>query len=217
MGRIRIVAQIAFFALIVRPLLFLLIGLRAVEKERLPLVGPAVVAANHNSHLDIVALMSLFPLGLLHRVRPVAAADVFSKPGPLGWIARNLLGIVPIDRSGQGAEVALAPVRTVLDRGEIVIIFPEGTRGAPETLKTFKRGASVLAAEYPDVPFVPVYLTGLGKSLPKGEWIIVPFVSEARIGVARTAATAAGEAMSDMLRGDIEALAAESKLASWAV
>lgn len=209
--------QMAVFALLVRPLLFLLIGLRATNPDRLPLKGPAVVAANHNSHLDILALMSLFPLRTLASVRPVAAADTFMKPGPLGWIARNLLAIVPIERSGQGAEAALEPVRQALGRGEIVIIFPEGTRGEPEVLKKFKRGASVLASEYPDVPFVPIYLTGLGKSLPKGEWLLVPFIARARIGAARRQATNGGEPMSDVLHRDIEAMAAEPGLAGWAV
>ncbi len=99
---LRRIAAILFFALIVRPGLLLLTGLRAIGRERLPATGPAVIAANHNSHLDVVALMSLFPLRLLHRIRPVAAADHFLKPGPVGWLARNILAIIPIDRSGQG-------------------------------------------------------------------------------------------------------------------
>ena len=109
MATLRRLAAILFFALIVRPGLLLLTGLRAIGRERLPSGGPAVIAANHNSHLDVVALMSLFPLRLLHRIRPVAAADHFLKPGPIGWLARNILNIIPIDRSGKGAESVLAP------------------------------------------------------------------------------------------------------------
>ena len=211
------VVRKAVFAALVKPFLALAMGLRVVGRDRLPDAGPAVIAANHNSHLDILVLMSLFPVRLLPRIRPVAAADHFMKPGALGWIARHLLAIIPIDRSGQGAEVALAPVRAALERGDIVIIFPEGTRGEPEVLAKFKRGASVLAAEYPDVPFVPIYLSGLGKSLPRGDWRFVPFVSEALIGAARTGAANAGEAMSDVLRRDIEALGAGTSLPKWAV
>ena len=74
---LRRLGTILFFALFVRPALLLFTGLRATGRAHLPATGPAVVAPNHNSHLDIVAVMSLFPLRLLDRVRPVAAADHF--------------------------------------------------------------------------------------------------------------------------------------------
>lgn len=216
MATLRRVVAILFFALIVRPGLLLLTGLRAIGRERLPTVGPAVIAANHNSHLDVVALMSLFPLRLLHRIRPVAAADHFLKPGPIGWLARNILNIIPIDRSGKGAEAVLGPVHDALRRGEIVIIFPEGTRGAPEVMQTFRRGATVLAEAFPRVPFVPVHLHGLGKSLPRGDWRFVPFSAEARIGTARRGVDTPGLPMSELLEADITALARQSPLAGFA-
>ena len=175
-----------------------------------------MIAANHNSHLDVVALMSLFPLRLLHRIRPVAAADHFLKPGPIGWLARNILDIIPIDRSGKGAESVLAPVTEALERGDIVIIFPEGTRGAPEVMQTFRRGVTVLAEAYPEVPFVPVHLHGLGKSLPRGDWRFVPFSAEARIGAPRRGADAPGLPMAALLEADIAVLARQSPLAGFA-
>jgi 1-acyl-sn-glycerol-3-phosphate acyltransferase len=212
---LRRIAAVLFFALIVRPGLLLLTGLRAISRERLPSSGPAVIAANHNSHLDVVALMSLFPLRLLHRIRPVAAADHFLKPGPIGWLARNVLAIIPIDRSGKGAEAVLGPVMVALDRGDIVIIFPEGTRGAPEVMQKFRRGATVLAEAYPKAPFVPVHLHGLGKSLPRGDWRFVPFSAEARIGASRRGVDAPDVPMSELLEADIAALARQSPLAGF--
>ena len=187
-----------------------------VDRERLPASGPAVIAANHNSHLDVVALMSLFPLAMLHRIRPVAAADHFLRPGPVGWLARNILGIIAIDRSGKGAEAVLGPVRDALRRGDIVIIFPEGTRGAPEVMSKFRRGATVLAAEFPGVPFVPVYLHGLGKILPRGDWRFVPFAAEARVGLPRICRGEPGRPMSELLQADIEAMSRETSLARFA-
>jgi len=215
-GRLRRLAAILFFTLVARPMLLIATGLHVTGRGRLPMAGPAVIAANHNSHLDVIALMSLFPLRLLHRVRPVAAADHFLKPGFVGWMGRTLLNLIPIDRSGKGAEAVVAPVRTALDRGDIVIIFPEGTRGEPEVLTRFRRGASVLAGEYPDVPFVPVYLHGLGKSLPRGEWRFVPFASEAHIGAARTDRAGARTPMAEALQADIEAMAASRSLTGFA-
>jgi len=216
MAILRRIAAILFFALIVRPGLLLLTGLRAMDRERLPAAGPAVIAANHNSHLDVVALMSLFPLSLLHRVRPVAAADHFLKPGPLGWLARNILNIIPIDRSGKGAESVLGPVAAAIERGEILVIFPEGTRGAPEVMQKFRRGVSVLAEGHHDLPFVPVHLRGLGKPLPSGDWRFVPFSAEARIGVARRGIDAPDVPMSERLEADIAALSRQSPLAGFA-
>ena len=208
MSWLRDLVRTAAFALLVRPFLVLATGLRVTGRENLPLRGPAVIAANHNSHLDVLALIGLFPAGLLSRIRPVAAADHFQKPGLIGWLARTFLAIVAIDRSGQGAEAVLGPVRDALRRGAIVILFPEGTRGEPEVMTRFRRGASVLAAEFPDVPFVPVYLHGLGKSLPKGDWRFVPFAAEAHIGAARTAAADPDRPMSEMLQADIAVMAA---------
>lgn len=212
MGPLRRFAAILFFAIIARPVLSLATGLRVIGREHLPGAGPAVLAANHNSHLDVIALMSLFPLRRLHQVRPVAAADHFMKPGFAGWMARTFLNIIPIDRSGKGADAAIAPVRAALDRGEIVIIFPEGTRGAPEVMTRFRRGTSLLADAYPDIPFVPAYLHGLGKSLPRGEWRFVPFAAEAYFGEPRRARDE-DEPMAELLQADVEAMARETSLA----
>ena len=132
-----------YFACLVRPLVLVVIGLNVRRRDRLPAAGPALIIANHNSHLDTMVLMSLLPLRLLSRLRPVAAADYF---------LRNPL------------------------------LFPEGTRGEPEIMSSLKRGIGHIARRYPQTPVCPVFLHGLGKALPRGEALLVPFFCDVFVG-----------------------------------
>ncbi|HEY7607848.1 MAG TPA: lysophospholipid acyltransferase family protein [Alphaproteobacteria bacterium] len=176
--------RLLFFFLIVRPAVLFLLGLYVKREELLPKQGPAIVVANHNSHLDTLVLLSLFPLRLLPKVRPVAAADYFAGADTaLGWIATNLIGIIPIRRNGSALasmrDDPLKPAAEALAQGSILVIYPEGTRGAPETLAKFKNGVAYLVERFPAVPVTSVYLCGLGKAWPKGARWPVPLLCEA--------------------------------------
>jgi len=175
--------RLLFVALFVRPMMLIAVGLSVRNRGGLPTEGPAIIAANHNSHADTLALMALFPLKHLHLVRAVAAEDHFRQGTLIGWVARNLLGILPISRSGakKGAD-PLVPVIEALDEGAILIIYPEGSRGEPEQLQKFKRGIAHLRQRRPEVPVVPAYLQGFGKVLPRGSWLPVPFFCDVVIG-----------------------------------
>ena len=158
----------AFFLLIVRPVLTLMLGTHVRGRENLPVKGPAIIVANHNSHLDTMTIMAMFPMRYLPKLRPVAAMDYFMRNGPMAWFATNIIGIIPIVRGGHAAGAnPLAPCEEALDRGEILIIFPEGSRGEPEKLQQFKKGVAHLAKARPGTPVHPLFMHGLGKALPK--------------------------------------------------
>lgn len=177
------ICKICFFLFIVRPIVLFLLGLNVKYKENLPQSGPAVIAANHNSHLDTMVLMSLYPLAQLHKLRPVAAADYFLSNRLLAWFSLNIIGIIPIFRSGEAdRDTLFTQCHHALDRGEILILFPEGSRGKPEQISKLKKGIYYLVSERDDTQITPVVMHGLGRALPRGEALLVPFNCDVVIG-----------------------------------
>jgi len=178
--------RIIFLACCVRPLVSLLLGRCIKGREHLPVSGPAIIAANHNSHLDIFYLIALMPLKALALLRPVAAADYFCSTPITSWLSSTFLGIIPLERKRSSFHAdPLAGPAAALEQGEIVIIFPEGSRGKPEELGQIKPGVAHLAKRFPAVPVVPVFMRNLGKSLPRGSFVLVPFCGKAAVGEPR--------------------------------
>ena len=167
--------RLLFYLLVIRPAAYFLIGLRVRGRPNPPPEGPAIIAANHNSHVDTVIMMALFPLRQLKHIRPVAAADYWLANRRIAWFAREIIGIVPVDRSTKSSlGDPLQACYDALDQDDILIFFPEGSRGEPDKMQPFKAGISHVARKYPTVPVVPVTLKGTGRAWPRGTSVIVP-------------------------------------------
>jgi len=125
--------------------------------------------------------MTILPIKLLRYVRPVAAEEYFFRNPVFAWFSKNIIGVIPISRcSKQGG--SLTACSEALEDKNILIFFPEGTRGQPERMQNFKCGIEHLARQHTCIPIIPVYMHGLGKALPKGEHILVPFFCDVFVG-----------------------------------
>lgn len=171
------------FALLVRPVILFVLGLNIRGRNKLPDKGPCVIIANHNSHLDTLVLMSLFRGKSFAKVRPVAAGDYFMKNKFLAFFSTKVMNIIPIERKmTRDFRGMFKPVLEALDDNGIIILFPEGSRGEAEQLSKYKSGIYYLMREKPEVPIVPLFIHGLGKALPKGSLVFVPFFVDIFVG-----------------------------------
>ena len=209
------IIQALFFILIVKPLMALVLGANIRHPERMPTKGAAILAANHNSHLDTLLLMSLYPISKLHKIRPVAAADYFMKNKFLAWFALNIMHILPLERKPKKGVDTLAHIEAALKSGDILILFPEGSRGEPERREPFKTGIAHIMQRMPYACVTAIFMQGLGKALPKGDWLPVPFFAD--MFVAEPFHWQGGkEATMARLETEFQALEKQGRFDTWA-
>ncbi|RNC86096.1 MAG: 1-acyl-sn-glycerol-3-phosphate acyltransferase [Balneola sp.] len=176
----RKIVLILIWCVLVKWFLRAIVGIKTKNSEALKKESQFVIIANHNSHLDTVSILSSIPPKRIHTVKPVAAGDYFGKTRFLGFLSNYFLNTLLISRKNIRSETSGNPIDKMieeLDKGNSLILFPEGTRGEPEVMSKFKRGIGVLLEKRPDIKYLPAYMKGMGKTLPKGERILVPFNS----------------------------------------
>jgi 1-acyl-sn-glycerol-3-phosphate acyltransferase len=172
-------------ALIIRGLLRTYCRFEIIGEEHLRNNRSFVLVANHSSHLDTVCLLAGLPLRRLHRAFPAAAADYFFKSVPRTWIATVIVNALPFARQTQ-VRHSLAICRELLaNAGNVLIIFPEGTRSKTGELQEFKPGIGALVAGS-DVAVLPCYLDGACRAWPKGKRMPRPRKVRLIIGPPRT-------------------------------
>jgi glycerol-3-phosphate dehydrogenase (NAD(P)+) len=155
-----------------QPFFHLYFRLSRIGREHVPESGPVIFAANHRSFLDpfVIATIARRPMYY------VAKEELFRHRLIAWWL--NALGAFPV-RRGQGDADMLETARAILERGDAVLMFPEGTRIRPGTLGRPRRGVGRLALET-GAPVVPVAVIGT-EAIRKG-WRIRPHKVRIRIG-----------------------------------
>lgn len=147
--------------------------LRVLGGENLPGDGSFVLVANHCSHLDALTILSAMPIRKLHRVFPAAAQDFFFVSIPRLTIAAVVVNALPFNRQANIRQ-SLSLCRQLLENpGNVLLLFPEGTRSTTGELGEFKPGIGLMLAGT-RVPIVPCWLDGTFRAWPKGSWLPRP-------------------------------------------
>lgn len=138
--------------------------------ENVPASGAAILASNHLSAADWIFM----PLQLKRRVTFLAKAEYFTGPGIKGRLTAFFFrsaGQIPVDRSSKEAgQAAVREGLGVLRRGELLGIYPEGTRSHDGRLYKGKVGVAVMALTA-GVPVVPCAMIGTFEAQPPGRLI----------------------------------------------
>ncbi|MFF3955173.1 lysophospholipid acyltransferase family protein [Streptomyces sp. NPDC001890] len=155
---------------IIGPLLRLFFRPRIEGLEHIPEEGAAIVAGNHLSFSDHF----LMPAILKRRITFLAKAEYFTGPGVKGRLTAAFfrgIGQIPVDRSGKEAgQAAIREGLGVLSRGELLGIYPEGTRSHDGRLYKGKVGVAVMAIKA-QVPVVPCAMVGTFEIQPPGQTV----------------------------------------------
>jgi 1-acyl-sn-glycerol-3-phosphate acyltransferase len=135
-------------------------GFRSVGQENIPATGGVIFAPIHLSHTDPPAVAC----GCTRRLRFMSKAEMFEKKF-LGWLIGSL-GAFRVNR-GEGDTESVRTAIELLNAGEAILIFPEGTRGNGEVMLPISRGVGLLAKKT-NALIIPVGLIGTKERLGKG-------------------------------------------------
>jgi 1-acyl-sn-glycerol-3-phosphate acyltransferase len=186
-------------ALVIRGWLRLYHRLEISGSEHLPAEGSFVMAANHSSHLDTLCLLSSLPLRKLHRAFPAAAQDYFFVDVKRLALAAVVVNALPFGRQTHIRHSLELCRQLLANPGNVLIIFPEGTRTVTGQVGAFKPGIGLLLAGT-DIPVVPCHLAGAFEAWPKGRTLPRPRCVRLRIGMPQTyAALSPGKESSDQI------------------
>ena len=204
------------YSFLVRWFLKIVVGVKFGNSKFLLKEQQFIIVANHNSHLDTMTLMASIPHKIIHKVKPVAAQDHFGKTKWQEKLSNYFINTILIPRKRDKENPDNDPIHKMikaLDSGYSLIIFPEGTRGEPEIEQPLKPGIAFVLSQRPTIPYVPAYLIGMGKAMPKGDSLIVPFNSKLIYGQPTTIKIASVEHILKQIGDDFKELKNKNSIA----
>ena len=136
-------------------------GVRFTQAGVNDFAKPSVIIANHQSHLDLISLMALNPKLIFFTNEWVWKNPIY------GYVIRKA-DYIPVN---DGVEAHLDKIRTLVERGYSLVIFPEGTRTVDGSIGRFHKGAFYLASEL-GLDITPVYIHGAYDVLPKTDFML---------------------------------------------
>ncbi len=152
----------------IRPMFKLAYRPEVTGLENIPGDGAAIIASNHLSEVDSLVLPMVSP----RQIAFLAKAEYFNGPGLKGWASRSFftgVGAVPVERgNGRAALAALDTAESILRRGDLFGIYPEGTRSPDGRLHRGRVGVSRLTLRT-GAPVIPVGLVGTDVIQPVGQ------------------------------------------------
>jgi len=170
LSRIFYIIVIYFISIFAR----LVFRVRVSGVENIPTSGGVIVAANHVSFLDI----PLLAYSLIRHANFIAKKELCTIP-VLGTLLR-LLGAIPIDRE-KIDRPAIREIIKKLNSGNVVVIYPEGTRSLNGKLQAGKPGVGFIV-RLSGKKVVPAAIIGTDKAMPSGSWFLRPYPVTIRFG-----------------------------------
>ena len=162
---------------VIRPLFHHYLPL-TIEGNLEGVFGPVIFAANHQSNLDTLAVLTALPYAWRRALAPVVQQEYFDayleRTGTLRerisaalqyWLALVLVNAFPLPRSGTGTRPSMRFAGSLADRGYSILIFPEGRLTRDGAMDPFKPGVGLLAKRL-ELPVVPSTWTGSSPSCP---------------------------------------------------
>ena len=147
-------------------------------RENLPSES-AIFCSNHNSHMDVALISSAAGKSFNH-FGMLAAIDYWFDSRIKKILTNFVMNLIPIARKSSAKDGSIsfqdtiALCRRFMDYGNRnIVIFPEGSRGKPNVMKSFRKGAARFSLAL-NKPIVPIYIDGSSKSWPKGKIFMRP-------------------------------------------